>query len=137
MRFSCGAGPVSARVDGVGDKSKAPFPTPHQDEQVAEVLVQLPVLHQVLALVVEEEPVAAVPAPLLQFVRKFIIGQQDLRDRVHDLVAAEVGGRILFVECHSHEAPVLCALRAAPRGVSAPRTASCLSAPGKVNRCAL
>ena len=108
MRFSCGAGPVS--TDGecsrrwrlCGDNSKASFPTPHQDEQVAEVLVQLPVLHEVLALVVEEEPVAALLAPAFQFVRKFLIGEQYLRDRVHDLVAGEVGGRILLVKYHWH-----------------------------------
>ena len=102
--------------------------------QVAEVLVQLPVLHEVLALVVEEEPVAFLLTPSLQFVRKFIISQQDLRDRVHDLVAGEVGGRILVVKDYDHS-PVPTGAKAAPPGVIAPQNSSRLSAPGKVDRC--
>ena len=115
----CGTGERSRRWRRCGDKSKAPFPTPHQDEQVAEVLVQLPVLHEVLALVVEEEPVAPLLAPFFQFVRKFIISKQYLRDRVHDLVAREVGGRVFTVKYYYHS-QVPTGATAAPLGVIAP-----------------
>ena len=104
--------------------------------QIAEVLVQLPVLHQVLALVVEEEPVAVLLAPPFQFVRKFIISQQYLRDRVHDLVAREVAGRILFVKDYDHS-QVPTGATAAPPGVIAPQNSSRLSAPGKVTAASL
>ena len=96
--------------------------------QIAEVLVQLPVLHEVLALVVQEEPVCIAPRTTLQFVRKFIVGQRFCVTVFTISSLVRLGAACFLSNTTTMKATGLRELRLTPWGV---QNSSRLSAPRK------